>query len=209
MPGLRSSQGKPVIRRLPQTQSNKLLTEAIINLWPKRADNIFTRRRNIPKIIGLNVEMAIPPRRKRFFNRFSEFDKLVKCSTASVVFAAKRCLSQITMPVTKRIVALAVELRIFGIGKSNRLQTMGSIERHPHSEENAAVIPNFREKIFALMQTDAMQRHRGIHAFVKIPGQTFRSNRTILKAGDILIEISVIKFVTQRTLTTLDCVVAN
>src|SRR4029453_604009 len=125
---------------------------------------IFPRGRNIPKIIGLNVEMAITPRRKRLFNRFSKFDKIIKCSTASIVLTANRCLSQIAMTVTKRIVALAVELRIFGTGKSNRLQTMDSIERHPHSEENAAVIPNFREKIFALMQTDAMQRHRGIHA---------------------------------------------
>jgi hypothetical protein len=180
MPELRSPQGKPVVRCFPQTQSNKLLTEAAINLWPKRADNIFARRRDIPKIIGLKVEMSIPPRRKRLFDRRSKLDKIVKCPAASIVLAANRCLSQIAMTVTKRIVALAIELRIFGIGKSNGLQTMGGIERRAHSEENAVVIPYFREKICALMQTDAMQRHRGIHAFVNVPRQAFRSNRTIL-----------------------------
>ncbi len=124
--------------------------------------------------------MAITPRRKRFFDCVSKFDKIVKCSTAFIVLTANCCLSQIAMTVTERIVALAVELRIFGIGKSNGLQSMGSMERHPHSEKNAVVIPYFRKKIFAFMQTDAMQRHRSIHAFVKIIGQAFRSNRTIL-----------------------------
>jgi hypothetical protein len=124
--------------------------------------------------------MSITPRRKRFFDRSSKCDKIVDCSTTPIVLAANRCLSQIAMTVAKRIVALAVELRIFGIGKSNGLQTMGSMERHPHSEENALVIPYFREKIVALMQTDTMQRHGGIHAFVKISGQVFRSNWTIL-----------------------------
>src|SRR5205809_6954350 len=124
--------------------------------------------------------MSIPPRRKRFFDCSSKFDKIVKCSTSSVVLTANRCLSQIAMTVAKRIVALAVELRIFGIGKSHRLQTMGSIEGHSHSEENTAVIPCFRKKIFALVQTDTMQRRHGVDAFVKISSQRFRRNRAML-----------------------------
>src|SRR6266436_9992344 len=32
---LRASQGKPVIRRLPQAQSNQLLVESIIDPWPQ------------------------------------------------------------------------------------------------------------------------------------------------------------------------------
>ena len=151
MPELRPPQGKPVVRCFPQTQSNKLLTEAAIDLWPKRADNIFARRRDIPKIIGLKVEMSIPPRRKRLFDRSSKLDKIVKCSTASIVLTASRRLSQIAMTVTKRIVALAVELRVFGIRESNRVQTMGGIEWHSHSKENGGAIPNFREKIVALV----------------------------------------------------------
>src|SRR5205823_9423575 len=103
--------------------------------------------------------MPVAPWLKRFFDRFSKFDKIVKCSNASIIFAANRCLSQIAMSVPQRIVALAVELRIFCIGKSNSLQTMGSIEGHSRSKENAIVIPYFREKIIALVQTNPLQRH--------------------------------------------------
>ena len=95
--------------------------------------------------------MPIAPGRKRIFDRCSKCDKIIKCSTASIVLTASRRLSQIAMTVTKRIVALAVELRVFGIRESNRVQTMGGIEWRSHSKENGSVIPNFREKIFALV----------------------------------------------------------
>jgi len=36
------AQRKPVVRRFPQTQSNKLLVQTIIDLWPKCADNVFS-----------------------------------------------------------------------------------------------------------------------------------------------------------------------
>jgi|SRR6266481_5843736 len=36
------SQGKSVIRRFPQAQPDKLLIYAIIDLWPKRADDVFS-----------------------------------------------------------------------------------------------------------------------------------------------------------------------
>src|SRR6266496_5481955 len=39
---LRPPQRKPVIRRLPQTQSNQLLVQTIIDPRPKRADDIFS-----------------------------------------------------------------------------------------------------------------------------------------------------------------------
>ena len=100
--------------------------------------------------------MSIPPGSKRFFDRFFECDEITKCSTASIVLTANRGFSQITMTVTERIIAFAIKLRVLGIGKNNSMQTMRSIERHPHSKENAVVAPNLREKIIALVQTDTV-----------------------------------------------------
>ena len=107
---------------------------------------------------GLPVPEVIEetPGGERSFERFFKCDKIVESSAASIVLAANRCLRQITMTVTERIIAFAIKLRVLGIGKNNSMQTMRSIERHPHSKENAVVAPNLREKIIALVQTDTV-----------------------------------------------------
>ncbi len=100
--------------------------------------------------------MSILPRCEGLCDRLPESDKIPERSTPFVVLAANRCLRQITMTMTERIIALAIELRVLGVRKSNGMQTMRSIERHPHSEENAFVAPYLREKIIALVQTDTV-----------------------------------------------------
>ncbi len=84
------------------------------------------------------------------------------------------------MTVTERIIAFAIKLRVLGIGKSNGMQTMRSVERHPYSKENAVVAPYLREKIFALVQTDAVYRHRSLYAFIDVSRQTLSRDGTIL-----------------------------
>jgi hypothetical protein len=58
---LHSAQRKPVICGFPQTQSHELLIETIINLWPKRAHDVFACRRSAAKILRFQIEMAILP----------------------------------------------------------------------------------------------------------------------------------------------------
>jgi len=57
-----SPQCKPVIGRFPQTQSHHSSIKTIINLWPKRADDIFPCRRRASKIVRFQIEMPILPR---------------------------------------------------------------------------------------------------------------------------------------------------
>ena len=58
---LRPPQRKPVVRRFPQAQSNQLLIHTIINLWPKRAHDVFACRRRAAKILSFQIQMAILP----------------------------------------------------------------------------------------------------------------------------------------------------
>src|SRR5438128_12685771 len=165
---LGSSQRKSIIRGFRQTQSHEPLFDAIVDLRPKRPDNIFAGRRDISKIVCLQIEMSILPRLKRFFDGFSKRNKIIKRSTPFVVLTANRCLRQITMTMAERIIALAIELRVLGVRKSNGMETMRSMKGNPHPEENAVVAPSLRKKIFALVQTEQVLRHRGFYALINI-----------------------------------------
>jgi hypothetical protein len=61
--------------------------------------------------------MPIPPRFQRFLDGFPQRDKIVERSAALIVVAANCSFRQVTMAVPQRIVALAVEFCVFGIGK--------------------------------------------------------------------------------------------
>src|SRR6266516_1189851 len=141
--------------------------------------------------------MSILPWLKRVIDRLSERDKILECSTPSIVLAADRRLCEITMAMTKRIAALSVEFCVLGIGKSGGMQSMRSIERHLHPKKNSLVVPYFRKKIVSLVQANTMQRHQRIHTFVNISRQALGRYRTILQSSDLSIEISMIEFRTQ------------
>jgi hypothetical protein len=63
--------------------------------------------------------MPIPPRFQRFLDGFPQRNKIVERSGALIVLAADGCFRQIAMAVAQRIIALAVKLRVFSIGKSS------------------------------------------------------------------------------------------
>src|ERR1043166_6406806 len=103
--------------------------------------------------------MSILPWLERFFDRIAQFDEVVKPSRALVVMTAHSCFSDIMMAMSGRVVALAVKVPVLRIGKRGRMKPMGSIERHAHSQKHAFVVPDFGEKILALMQPDSIQPH--------------------------------------------------
>src|SRR5438034_5842521 len=107
-------------------------------------------------------------------DRVVQRNKIVKCSTARMVFASDRCLSQVPMTVTIRIVALAIEPDVLGSGKLPRVQSMGCVERHLHSEKNCIAVPCFREEIGPLVEMNAMCRHHCIQSWVDVFGDIFR-----------------------------------
>ena len=124
--------------------------------------------------------MSILPWLKRVIDRFSERDKILERSTPFIVLAADRRLCEITVAMTKRIVALSVKFCVLGIGKSGGMQSVRSIEGHLHPKKNTFVIPYFRKEIVSLVQPDTMQRRQRIHTFVNISRQALGRYRTIL-----------------------------
>src|SRR5882724_11628536 len=124
--------------------------------------------------------MSILPRVERLFDRLPKHNEIIKRSAACIVIAANRCLRQITMTMTERMIALAIQLRVLGIRKPSGMQAVRSIEWHLQPKKNGSVIPYFREKIVPLMQTDTVQRHRVFYASVDIFRQALGRYRTIL-----------------------------
>src|SRR4029077_17804887 len=105
--------------------------------------------------------MPIPPRFQRFLNGFPQCNKIVERSAALIVVAADCSFAHVTMAMPQRIAALAVELCVFGIGKSSSAQTVRRIKCHPHPKEDGLVLPHLGKKIRALVQAYTIQRsHR-------------------------------------------------
>src|SRR6267143_6466452 len=97
---LRSSQCKPIVRRLPQTQAHQFLFKAIVDLGPKRAHDIFASRSSVAKIFRLQIKMSILPGREGFLDRAAQSHEIVKRSAFLVVLPADRGLGQISVAVT-------------------------------------------------------------------------------------------------------------
>src|SRR5947207_13085783 len=102
--------------------------------------------------------MPIPPRFQRFLNGLPERNKIVQRAAALIVVAADCSLRQVAMAMPQRIVAFAVELYVFGIGKSSSAQTVCRIKCHPHPKEEGSVFPHLGKKIRALVQAYTIQR---------------------------------------------------
>src|SRR5437899_11533003 len=85
---LRSTQRKPVVRFLPQTQANEPLPEAIIELRPMRANDIFSGGRRIAKILRFEIEMAISPWLKLFCHRVLQRHKVVERAAVRIVLTS-------------------------------------------------------------------------------------------------------------------------
>ena len=110
----------------------------------------------------------------------------------------------------QRIIALAVELRVFGIGKRGGMQSVCSIEWHPHPEKHRFVyFHTFGKKIVALVQTHAMQQRHRVYPLVDVTGQALRRYRAIRQASDLLIEIAMIEFFVNERKQAMDCIVTN
>src|SRR5882724_4710829 len=105
--------------------------------------------------------MPVPPRLQRFLDGFPQRNKIVERSAVLIVVAADCSFRQVTMAMTQRIVALAVELCVFGIGKSSSAQTVCCIKCHSHPKKDGSVLPHLGEKIRTLVQAYTIQRsHR-------------------------------------------------
>src|SRR5207249_12147610 len=95
-----SAQCKPVVRSLPQAQSDQVLIETIIDFWPKRADDIFSCRGRVPKIFRFEIQMPAAPWLKRFFDRVPKCNEVIERSAARIVIASNGRLCQVPMTMT-------------------------------------------------------------------------------------------------------------
>src|SRR5207247_1241164 len=102
---LRSSQSETVIGRFPQPQTHELVVEAMVDLRPKRAHDVFAGGWDFTKILGLQIEVSVPPRFKRLQHCILHLPEIVECSAAFVVISAHGRLGDIKMTVPVRIVA--------------------------------------------------------------------------------------------------------
>src|SRR5437762_6495753 len=119
---------------------------------------MFAWRRSISKVLCFQIEVSILPVPKRLFDRLLESRKIPERSASAVILATNRCLRQIAMAVTMETIALAVKLRVLGIGKSSGMQAVRSIEWHLHPKKDSFVIPYFREEIASFVHASVMQR---------------------------------------------------
>src|SRR6267378_7733861 len=153
--------------------------------------------------------MPIPPRFQRFLNGFRQGNKIVERSAALIVVATDCSFRQVTMAMPQWIVALAVELCVFGIGKNSSAQTVCRIKSHPHSKEDGSVLPHLGKKIRALVQTYTIQRTHRPCPLEDVISQTLRCDGTIGQTCNVFIQIAVIEFVLQSVQTSIDRIVTN
>src|SRR4030095_4845655 len=146
---------------------------------------------------------------QRFLNGFPQRNKIVERSAALIVVAADCSFRQVTMAMPQRIVALAVELCVFGIGKGNSAQTVCRIKCHPHPKEDGSVLPHLGKEVCALMQAYTIQRSHRVRPSKDVIAQTLRCDRTIGQACNVFVEIVVVEFVLQSVQTSIDRVVTN
>src|SRR5204862_3816287 len=129
-------------------------------------------------------------------NSILQPNKVIAPSSPLIVIAADRSFRHETSATPQRIVALAVELCVFGIGKSSRPQTMPRIKSHPHPEEHGSVLPHLGKKIWALVQTYTIQRRHRTRSPEDIITQTLSGNGTLAQSCNVFVEIAVVEFVT-------------
>src|SRR5437879_13070447 len=96
-PPLQSSQRKPIVGCFPQTQPHQLMIEAIVDLRPECAHNVFTGRRQFAKIVDIEVEVSILPGPQRFFDGAYERQEIVERATSLIVFSANHWLGEIAV----------------------------------------------------------------------------------------------------------------
>src|SRR4029453_11198036 len=111
-------------------------------------------------------------------NRVVQCNEIVKRSAALIAFASDRCLCQVAMAVAGWIVAFTVKPYVLGIRKRRRMQSMGRVKRYLQAQKNRVVFPCFRKEMGPLVQTNPMQWHHRIDAFVDVLGQTLSGYRT-------------------------------
>ena len=83
--------------------------------------------------------MPISPWLKRFFDCFLKRNKVAERSAARIVLASDGCFCQVSMTVTRRIVALAIEVCVFAFGQRGVMQSMRRVERHLQSPASAVI----------------------------------------------------------------------
>src|SRR5690242_19383905 len=98
--------------------------------------------------------MAIAPWVERFCNSVLQRNEIVKRSAAYIVLAAHSRFRQVAVTVPAWIVALAIEVRVLGIGKRRCMQAMCCMKWHLQSQENNLVSPRLRKKVVALLQAN-------------------------------------------------------
>src|SRR5438445_11417524 len=132
--------------------------------------------------------MPIPPRFQRFLNGFPERNKIVERSAALIVVAADCSFRQVAMAMPQRIVALAVKLCVFGIGKSSSAQTVGCIKCHSHAKKDGSVLPDLDEKIRTLVQADTIQRSHPDRPAAEVSAQPLGRDRRIGEVSNALVD---------------------
>ena len=112
---LQSSQRKAIVLGFPQPQTHELVVQAIVDLRPECADNVFASGRNFLKVLRFKVEMSILPGFNRFVQRFSERNEVVKRTAAFIVIPADGRFGKVKMAVATRVIAFSEEVGVLFI----------------------------------------------------------------------------------------------
>src|SRR5579885_2799506 len=150
-PALRSPQRKAIIYCLPQTKSHQLLPHPAIDSGPERANDVFARGRGVSEILRLQIQMPVVPGLERSGDCVCECGEVAERSTAGIVIAAYCPLYQITVTVTMRIVALAVQRRVLCIEKFHRVQAMRGVKTGLQPKKHQPFAPAFRKQVAPLV----------------------------------------------------------
>src|SRR4051812_2586698 len=123
--------------------------------------------------------MLVPPWLQRRGNSGLQGFEIHQGPAALIELAADGRFGEVKMPVTQRVVALAVKCSVFLGRELPAVQTMRGAETGAETEKKAIATPVFGKEISPLMQTNPMDR-RGLRpALVNVAGQGFSRDRQI------------------------------
>src|SRR5437762_13608880 len=101
----------------------------------------------MPELLHLQIEMLVLPGRERRRDAVPQPVKGSERPAALVELAADGRFGQIKMAVTARIVAFAVELKVFLSAEGFAFQTVGRTKGVAQTEEKFRAGPVLREKV--------------------------------------------------------------
>src|SRR4051812_42020687 len=133
----------------------------------------------MPEFCDFQIEMLVLPRLEGRRDAVPQPVKGSERPAPLVELATDGRFGQIKMTVTARVVAFAVELKVFLSAERFALQAMGRTKGVAKTQEKFRARPVLREKVRALMEANATDRDGSGGAIVNVSGERFRRKRSI------------------------------